>query len=86
MPSTTLFKNDKFVFERWRRNALWYVSSQAFVEGELKGIKESKGNVPNDSEDKRGGNLFTFMRRIYSITMIIGFILVALHIAFIFVF
>jgi hypothetical protein len=80
MPSTTLFKNDKFIFERWRRNALPYASSQAFIEGEVKGTKISNSSISNSSEDKKSENLFTFMRTIYRVTMITGFVLGAIHI------
>jgi hypothetical protein len=80
MPSTTLFKDDKFIFERWRRNALSYASSQAFIEGEVKGAKISTSNSSNSSEDKKSENLFTFIQTIYRVTMITAFVLGAIHI------
>jgi hypothetical protein len=72
-------QDDKFIFERWRRNALPYASSQAFIEGQMKETKISNSS-PNNSEDNKSENLFTFMLTIYRVMMITGFILVAIHI------
>jgi hypothetical protein len=80
IPDATFFKDDKYLFERWRKSALRYSSSKAFVEGELKGTKEYGGNISKQSKEKKSGNLFTFMPKIYIVTMIVGSVLGGIHI------
>jgi len=84
-----IFKNDEYLFERWKENASKYSSSKEFINGELspRGVKRhsrqsrSQRETKNkDYEAEEDGNIYTFMKNIYVTTTIIGSSLVIVHV------
>lgn len=70
LPDSEIFHEDKFLFTRWRRNAVKYATSDDFIKGEFGGSEEAGKTQPN---------MYSFMKRIYLLCILVAIALIVVH-------